>query len=242
MNTSHTEQQSLHISQDKLLAFVTAMTGGSSGREDDENPLPPGPWDPVIRAALERIEVFGPHPEPWRVFLGHPVPWVMRQSVFGPRPDLSWRLVLASLLAKHPEIFDVLGGGRRLGDEVALNPQPLPPRFAFLVAVAQAVISRAELLQEIADATSREGEQQGIIIVGGYIARFTDEFCPDYRPRWPFPGPPPPWFTNELGGFDLMVIASQFEQAAKEAFSLDLRQNFAAAATKLVEAGISKMQ
>ena len=241
MNTSHTEQQSLHISQEKLFAFVHAMMGRGRGREDDEHPLPPGPWDPLIRVALERINVFGPRPEPWKVFGPGPSPWLTRGSVFGPHPE-PWRVVFANLLARHPEIFDVLGGGHSFGEEVALNPQPLPPRFAFLVAVTQAVISRAELLQEIADATSREGEQQGIIIVGGYIARFTDEFCPDYRPRWPFPGPPPPWFANELNGIDLMVIASQFEQAAKEAFSLDFRQSLALAATKLLEAGISKMQ
>ena len=36
------------------------------GREDDEHPLPPGPWDPHIRRALEQIYVLGPHPEPWR--------------------------------------------------------------------------------------------------------------------------------------------------------------------------------
>ena len=63
------EQQSFHRhpSVQKLLAFVRAMIGGSRGREDDEHPLPPGPWDPIIRVALERIGVFGPQPEPWRV-------------------------------------------------------------------------------------------------------------------------------------------------------------------------------
>jgi hypothetical protein len=31
MSTEQTEQQSLHISQEKLLAFVRAMIGGSRG-------------------------------------------------------------------------------------------------------------------------------------------------------------------------------------------------------------------
>lgn len=47
MNAEQTEQQSLPISQEKLLAFVRAIIGRSRGREDDEHPLPPGPWDPV---------------------------------------------------------------------------------------------------------------------------------------------------------------------------------------------------
>ena len=212
-------QQALRISQDKLLVFVRTMISGSKGREDDEHPLPPGPWDPLIRSALERIAVFSPSPEPWKV-------------------------VFASTLARHPEIFDVLGGGgQSFGEEVALNPQPLPPRFAFLVALAQAVISRAELLQEMADAWPREGEQQGIIIVGGYIARFIDECGTDRLLKWRGPGRPPRWwFANGLDGIDLVVMATQFEQAAKETFSSDLRQTFEDASAKLAEAGISKMR
>ena len=87
MSTVKTDQRSIHINQEKLLAFVRAMIGGSSGREDDEHPLPPGPYDPVIRIALEQINVFDPHPEPWK-------------SAF------------AIILAKHPEIFDAIGSGR----------------------------------------------------------------------------------------------------------------------------------
>jgi hypothetical protein len=60
---------------------------------------------------------------------------------------------------------------------VALNPQPLPPREAFLIAAARAVIRRAELLQEIAGALFDEGSERGIIIVGGYTSRFSDDWC-----------------------------------------------------------------
>ncbi len=250
MNTEETNESSLCIRQEHLLAFVREMIVGRTGREDDEHPLPPGPWDPVIRVALERINVFGPHPEPWRRFLGHPVPWRTVESVFGPSPE-PWRAIFASILARHPEIWDAIGGGQNFGEEVALNPQPLPPRFAFLISVAKTVISRAELMQEIADATRREGEQQGIIIVSGYLDRFVDDWCGnDFRLLWPGPdplipwwgGPRPKWFVEILSGIDLVVIATQFEQEAKVTFSQDLRQNLVGASAKLVEAGISKMQ
>jgi len=238
----NTEQRSILINQEKLLAFVYTMIGGRQGRENDEHPLPPGPWDPVIRVALERTSVFGPHPEPWRRFLGIPVPWRSNELGFGPRPE-PWQVVFASILARHPEIWDAIGGGHSFGEEVALNPQPLPPRFTFLVSLAQTVISRAELLQDVADATVREGEQQGIIIVGGYTSRFVDDWCGNgFRPKWPFPGPPPPWWVTELDGIDLVVMAAQFEQAAKETFSQDLRQNLADASAKLAEVGLSKLQ
>lgn len=232
MKTSQTEQQSLHISQGQLLAFVRTMMGGSGGREDDEHPLPPGPWDPIIRVALKGGPVFGPTPVPWRSI----------ESVLGPVPD-PWKVIFTNIAAKHPEIWDVFGGGPGFGAKVALNPQPLPPRFAFLVSLAQTVISRAELIQEIADATQREGEQQGIIIVSGYVARLINVICGnDFRFRWPFPWPRPNWFAEEVNGMDLVVMATQFEQAANETFNRELRQNLADAGAKLVEAGMSKMQ
>ncbi len=241
MNTERTEQRSLGIAQDKLFALVRALTGNARGREDDEKPLPPGPWDPVIRVALERIAVFGPRPEPWQV-RGPGVPWLSIDSVFGPRPE-PWKVVFASLLARHPEIWDAIGGGHSFGDEVALNPQPLPPRWAFLRSLAQAVTSRAELIHEIADATQRKGEERGIIIVSGYISRFVDDICGnDFRFRWPFPGPRPNWFTKEVAGTDLVVIATQFDQVARETFNQELRRTLADASAKLAEAGLSGMQ
>lgn len=227
MNAEQAQQQSLHISQEKLLAFVRTMIGGSRGREDDEHPLPPGPWDPVIRVALERISVFGPLPEPWSVFRPYPEPW---------------KIFFTSIFAKHPEIFDATGGGHSFGEEVALNPQSLPPRFAFLVSVAQTVISRAELLQDIADTTPRKGEQQSS--VSAYIARFVEDDVLDTlgKVKWPPGIPRPKWWINELNGIDLVVMATQFEQAAKEAFSPDLRRHLAHASKKLTEAGLSKMR
>ena len=240
MSTSQIEQHSLHITSEKSLALARALTGTSVGREDDEHPLPPGPWDPVIRVALERVIAFGPRPEPWRA-LGPDAHRRTIGSIFGPQPE-PWQVALASILSRHPEALDTLGVGRGFGDEVALNPQPLPPRLAFMLAVARAVINRAELLQELADAVQRSGEQRGIIIVGGYISRFSDDWCGNgFRLKYPFPGPRPHWFANELNGIDLIVIAAQFEQASKEAFSDDLRQNLADASAKFVEAGLSKL-
>ncbi|HEY4366460.1 MAG TPA: hypothetical protein VGN07_04440 [Steroidobacteraceae bacterium] len=152
-------------------------------------------------------------------------------------------LVLASLLARHPEAADAIGGGHSFGDEVALNPQPLPPRYAFLVEVAQTVINRVELLQNVANAFQRAGERQGIIIVGGYTSEFADDWCGNgFRLKWPFPGPRPNWFMQELDGIDLVVIAAKFEQAAKQAFNPDVRQGLQSASEKFAAAGLSRMQ
>src|SRR4051794_4704387 len=64
MNTKPTEQPSLHVGQEQLLAFVRAIIGGGAGREDDQHPLSPGPWDPVIRVGLEQLRFFDPRREP----------------------------------------------------------------------------------------------------------------------------------------------------------------------------------
>ena len=245
MSTELLEQRSIHISPEKFLAFVSEMMGANVGREDDEHPLKKGPWGPVIREALRETYALGPSPEPWRFHAGHPMPWRTEQSEFGLHPEsAAWGVALTSLFEKYPALYDLIPrGALKRGEEVSLNPQPLPPRLAFLAAVVHTVVNRAELLHEVADATAFEGERRGIIIVGGYLSRFCDEFCGNgFRLIWPFHGPHPNWFTTELRGIDLMVMASQFHQAAKETSSPDLHQHLADAATRLAEAGLSKLQ
>lgn len=233
-------QATLNISTEKFLALVANSTGASVGREDDDHPLPPGPWDPVIRAALERtylgIQVDstvqdGTSADPW------PIERLALSS------GLHHRILLATILARHPEIYDAVHGGHNPGSKVALNPQPLPPRVHFMVSVAQIVIARAELLSELAGAMALPGERQGIIIIGGYVNKFCAGWCgSEFRVRWPFPPPHPRWFSEELSAFDLVVLAAEFQQGAKEAFNSDLRQSLAEAAAKLAEAGVSRMQ
>jgi hypothetical protein len=240
MNTDQMEHQALQSSRQKVLAIVSRLLGTSVGREDDDHPLRPGPWDPVIRAAIRETFVLGPHPEPWRVAGPLPEPWRNGRSVFG--IGAIEKLIRAGILARHPEIYDAIGGGHNFAEEVALNPQPLPPRYVFLTSVAQVVISRAELLQDIAGAGTREGDRQGII-VGGYVSRFCDEWCGNgFRLRWPFPGPRPHWLTHELDGTDLVVLAAGFENGAQQAFNADLARNLTDASARFLEAGLSKMQ
>jgi hypothetical protein len=128
-------------------------------------------------------------------------------------------------------------------DRVELNPQPLPPRSLFLKALAQEVINHTGLLQELASTLSTDGEQKGIIIIGGYVSRFADEFCGNgFRLGCGHPGPPPQWFPTEMTGADLIVLASQFALGAKEAFNPELRTALAGAASKLAQTGAARMQ
>lgn len=227
MNAKHEARPGAPIGQTKLLLFVRTMLGSHAGRPDDDHPLPPGPWDPVVRAALEKMFAhshrptsaaahLGPHPEPWHA---HP----------------------AASLHLHPQALTAVGAGRSWTEEIALNPQPLPPRYAFLCTLAGVLVSRAELLQELSESLPRQGEAQGI--VSGYIKRFSDDFCgTDWHFHWPFPGPRPPWFAERLDGIDLMVLATQFEDAARRSFGTELRQDLGSAGSQFAETGLGRLQ
>ena len=172
----------------------------------------PGPLDPYIRKALER-------------------------SVVGTGMGTNlWRVIAE----KHPEIWDVIGGDPL--SAVALNPQPLPPRSAFLAALILEVTERMTDVCELADLIPRPGGERGNILVAGHIAKFVDDICGNgMRIRWPYPWPSPHWFSDSLSGADLIVMGTQFQQCAAIAMDRDLARTFADAAYALLEAGAARL-
>lgn len=222
--------ETLNIPREKLVSFVTKTINGTGvGREDDEHPLPPGPWDPVIRKVAR---VLGPHPEPWRVIFGpQPEPWASEFNLT--------QIALRIIATRHPEIYDVIGGDRF--NRAALNPQPLPPRAAFLVAFTEEVIDRALLMQEVAEALNQTGEQQGIIIVGGRLSLLVDELCGNnFKVRIPFPKPKHDE-DEFLSGFELLAVGAVFEQNAATIAHEGLRQELRNAGARLIETGIGRL-
>jgi hypothetical protein len=231
MQAAQTTGETLNISREKLATFVSQMFGGAGvGREDDEHPLPPGPWDPIIRRVSKRV--FGPQPEPWQLIFGaSPEPWRSELNVN--------RIILGVIAARHPEIFDVIGGGRFTQAE--LNPQPLPPRAAFLAAFTEEVIDRALVMQEVADAMNQTGEQQGIIIVGGRLSLLVDELCGNnFKIRIPVPRPKHDT-DDRLSGLELIVAGAVFEQNAAITANEGLRQELRNAGAKLIENGLARI-
>jgi len=228
---TQTASETVNIPRERLVSFVTRFIDRTStGREDDEHPLPPGPWDPIIRKVAKRV--FGPQPEPWRLVFGpQPEPWHSEFNV--------GQVLLRVIAARHPEIFDVISGNPF--NRVALNPQPLPPRAAFLAAFAEEVIDRTLLMQEVADALNDTGDQQGIIIVGGRLSQLVDELCGNnFKVRIPFPKPKHD--ENEfLSGLELLTLGAVFEQNAATIAHEDLRQELRSGAARLIETGIARM-
>jgi hypothetical protein len=120
-----------------------------------------------------------------------------------------WRVIAE----KHPEIWAVIGGDP--SSVLALNPQPLPPRSAFLASVILEVTERMTDVCELADLIPRPGGERGNILVAGHVAKFVDDICGNgMRIRWPFPWPAPSWFNDSLSDQDLIVMGTQFQQCA----------------------------
>lgn len=223
-------EETIQISREKLISFVShTFSGTNGGREDDEHPLPPGPWDPIIRKVAGRLGK--PTPEPWRDALGAGMPW---------RTEFTASQILLGLIAgRRPEIFDAIGEGRF--DIAALNPQPLPPRAAFLAAFAEEVIDRALLMQEIADAMSHQGDERGIIIVSGKLQLLVDELCGNnFKVKIPLPKPKRDE-SELLSGLELLTVSAVFQQNAAMVAHEGVRQELKNAGARLAEAGIARM-
>jgi hypothetical protein len=194
-------------------ALTALVSQLTTGYANPEGPEhAPGPFDPYIRKALER-------------------------AVLGSGAGSGlWRVIAE----KHPEIWDLIGGDP--SSQVALNPQPLPPRSGFLAAVIQLFTERMTEVAQLADLIPRPGGERGIIIVGGHVAKFVDDICGNgLRVRWPMPWPAPGWFSETLNGADLIVMGTQFQQAAAIAMDRELGRTFADAAHALLEAGAARL-
>jgi hypothetical protein len=194
-------------------ALTALVSQLTTGYANPDGPdEPPGPLDPYIRKALER-------------------------SVLGLGQNSSlWR----AIAEKHPEIWDVIGGDPQ--SAVALNPQPLPPRSAFLASIVIEFTERMTDVCQLADLIPRPGGERGNILVAGHVATFVDEICGNgLKIKWPLPWPPPPWFSTSLSGADLIVMGTQFQQCAVIALDRELGRTFADAAHALLEAGAARL-
>ena len=126
--------------------------------------------------------------------------------------------------------------------QVALNPQPLPPRMAFSVALAQEVIEKISL-SEMADALPKEARGQTLEFTNNFLSRFIDD-CGNGRvvpgKRWP--GPFPHYLGDKaVYGIELVVIGAQFAKAASLVSNERLQQSLISGSSKLMETGLSQI-
>jgi hypothetical protein len=201
------------ISREKFSSFVSGLLEGYPNPEGD--PQPPGPWDPVIRQAFEKI--FGPHPEPWRIL------------------SESAKHRLRELAGVKPEIWDVIGGRF---NAVALNPQPLPPRWLIAIEFLRAAADRLVMIQEIADVIN-VGTDRGIIVVGGRISELIDFVCGNGFPR-KIPPRPRHEPASPLTGEELVLMGAELIRYSKTLANETLAHEFAGAGENLIDAGLER--
>ncbi len=80
--TAPINQEPIDISRKKLASFVSEMIGGTP---DPDNPPKPGPWDPVIRKAVNRLSLFAYlRPEIWDAIGPQLQPWA--RVALNPQP------------------------------------------------------------------------------------------------------------------------------------------------------------
>jgi len=234
METQKSTLEAPGISRQMFVSFVRELFNGYPNPDGD--PLPPGPWDPVIRAALKRMAAlyrWGDYqPKPPRPN------WSQLYAEMPGVPD-PWQPVSVPGL---PDPWQWSEPWRQLaGDSLAaLNPQPLPPVFLFAAAIANQIISDAVSRQELVDLIGTETGNRN----SERVKHFVDDWCgTGVKLRWPFPvPPPPPWWRKELSGAQLVVIGVQFEHAAASVFNEGLQKAFAGAAAKFIKTGLSRME
>lgn len=201
------------VSREKFISFLSGMIDAYPNPEGDQHP--PGPWDPVIRQAFEKV--FGPFPEPWR-------------TRFESADDR-----LRNLGRAKPEIWDVIGGRF---ETVALNPQPLPPRWAFGIEFVRLAADRIVMIQETADAINN-GSDRSIIVVGGKISELVDFVCGNNFPR----RIPPPRGGEDarLTGHELVLMGAELTHYSKTIANETLAHKLTEAGNNLIDAGLERL-
>ena len=151
--------------------------------------------------------------ERFRHVLGHSVPW----SVDGLYPE-PWLTV-------------------------ALNPQPLPPRLALATALAQEMIDRTMLLQDLADALPEETQAHVREAMGRRLSLFAGDYCGTIPIPIPIPLPGPSQgdgVAEPIRAVEQVVMGVAFKRAAEGLPSGTLRNDFDEVGDRLIEAGVAR--
>ena len=156
-------------------------------------------------------------------------------------------------------------------DYVALNPQPLPPKWTveilkrfgpYFIALNQgrdplpwkekfalpdpwnaALIARFEIDRIVGLAQMAGADDRGVGLVKRRISEFIDEWCgTPPRPKWPLPYPFP--FRLEelkIGATDLVIMGMQFHKAAGAFSDAAFAAEFLAAGDRLAQTGLERL-
>jgi hypothetical protein len=169
-----------------------------------------------------------------------------RDSVEVTPYDLTYSTLLAMIGNIPPEAWDAIiphgprvrvAAGEGHLDWAALNPQPLPPREAFLTAAAQLA---HEFVRGAVTIDMQGGSSPAL------VSDLIDDWCGTLWPRrwpWPWPGPRPDegplpelWDVRTARVVGAVIFASMASRLAEG----DLRETLAKGADRLAEAALAE--
>ena len=142
----------------------------------------------------------------------------MLAQVFGPSVyDAIYPHFDLGHLDRH-KLFDLVGGPRpEPWHAVMLNPQPLPPKALYALALADAHIYELLALDRAGALLGGEVTERALDR-GMRIVAEVEDLCPPLWPRppkggWP-PPPRPPWENEQMANPELFVLGTRFLAAA----------------------------
>ena len=142
----------------------------------------------------------------------------MLAQIFGPSVyDALYPHFDRGHLSRH-NLFDLVGGPiLEPGQEVMLNPQPLPPKALYALALADAHIFELLALDRAGALLGGEVTERALDR-GLRIVAEVEDLCPPLWPRppkggWP-PPPRPPWENEQMANPELFVLGTRFLAAA----------------------------
>src|SRR4051812_4756961 len=98
-----------------------------------------------------------------------------------------------------------------------LNPQPLPPRELYALALADAHIRELQTHDRMATLLGGRAAERALERSVRLVAEI-EELCPPRWPRWPKvwpPPPPPPWSREEMTPTESFVFGARMLAAAE---------------------------
>jgi len=232
METKTPSPIATHITPSKLFALVRGLSLGDTGRPpDDEEDPTPGPFDPVIRAAIKEWLALGASDAD--------------EAALNPQPLPPRSALIAFLAQKVVERAELL-------HELASAISSEGEKRGIIIVSGYVAKFIHEVRQANFFSPSRDTVKEGNAF-GPIRKRRCFRICLPWPPFKfekpdqpipvgdPFPGPNPLLVNPSLNATDLVVLGNSFAESARHTFDPALRQVFNDAAAQLAEAGAARL-
>ncbi len=144
-------------------------------------------------------------------------------------------------MGPFPEPWRV-GIGQNRFASVMLNPQPLPPRLAYVAVLAEQLAKSVGNMYEMSEAMPSDFQGYLMEAARGRLHTFMDDCGNGRIPKWPFPWPPRDDSTfDPLGPVEMMTIGVTLYNASRRYANDDFRAILQETADQLINMAAEQM-